>query len=939
LCKAYSDVMTITIYPAPVASVNAGLDQTVCKDVVGVHLNGAVVNAGGGIWTTAGTGTFSDPNDLAAVYTPSAADKAAGTITLTLTTTQNGFCNPVSDDMFITVTPAPTASIVPLSNVCADVVGVTLSGSVTVATGGAWTTGGSGVFTPDATTLGGVYVPSVADRNLGSVGLTLTTTGNGTCNPVSATVILTITKKPTVNAGVDKSVCADATAVPVTGSVTVASGGHWTTSGTGTFSPNANTLAVTYIPSVADIASTVVDLTLTTTGNGTCNPVSDLMKISFTPAPTVNAGVDKTVCADVTNIALNGSVTVASGGVWSSAGSGTFSPGANNLTASYVPSGADKTAGSVTLTLTSSGNGTCNAVTDAVIFTILPAPTANTGLATTCAYTNGAPLNGTVANAGGGAWTSSSGTGLFAPNAFTLNATYYPSSTDIANGQVQLTLTTTGNGTCIPVTSTATLIVSPLPNADAGNDQFVCKGATATLIAKTVPNVTYEWFTMTGTSISTNTAVTITANTDTSFVLMLTDPKGCVNRDTVSVKAIVPPTLNLPDHFCFSNGMVISPMATNLPNIPGQYQWYKSNVIMPGQNDSLLVVKSAGKYKVEFAFGSCSTFDTTTITLPPVLIPSPKKITCVGSPVTLQTTNLGGVTYAWALNGSNLGPGNPITVVTVVDTNFYQVTATDGLGCPTKDSIMVIGIAKPILNLSDSSSCAGLSVPLSGRPINIVNIDSLPAVYQWKLNGAPQASTNDTLITTSNGLYKVTVTIDQCSSSDSANISFNPIPAKFLVSTAQFCMDRNITDTLDAGPGVKYLWMPGNDTTRTTVVTAPGIYSVTVFNNFNCSRTDSVNLMDVCEPQVFVPNVFTPDGNGKDDVFGVFGNHYANLKLTIFNRWGEIIFVGDGSTGWDGTYRGEPMPIGEYPWIVTYRGDTDFFPGPYKMEGSVLILK
>jgi gliding motility-associated-like protein len=123
------------------------------------------------------------------------------------------------------------------------------------------------------------------------------------------------------------------------------------------------------------------------------------------------------------------------------------------------------------------------------------------------------------------------------------------------------------------------------------------------------------------------------------------------------------------------------------------------------------------------------------------------------------------------------------------------------------------------------------------------------------------------------------------------------------------------------------------------VVNSPGMYYVTVKNSFNCSRTDSIKVKDICTPQVFVPNVFTPDGDGKDDFFQLFGNHYKNLKITVFNRWGEIIFYGNEETFWDGTYLRELMPIGVYPWLVTYEGEYEEVKGPYTLQGSVLILK
>ena len=102
----------------------------------------------------------------------------------------------------------------------------------------------------------------------------------------------------------------------------------------------------------AEIAAGTVTLTLTTTGNGACLAATDDMIVTITIAPTVNADVDQTVCANNSPVTLNGNVTVATGGAWSG-GTGTYVPNANTLNAVYTPSVAEITAGTTTLFLTS----------------------------------------------------------------------------------------------------------------------------------------------------------------------------------------------------------------------------------------------------------------------------------------------------------------------------------------------------------------------------------------------------------------------------------------------------------------------------------------------------------------------------------------------------------------------------------------------------------
>jgi hypothetical protein len=132
------------------------------------------------------------------------------------------------------------------------------------------------------------------------------------------------------------------------GSVTGATGGTWT-GGTGTYSPNANTLNAVYTPSPAERTAGTVTLTLTSTGNGTCNPVTDQVTFSITPAPTANAGVDQVLCANNAVASLSGSFTVATGAVWSG-GAGSFDPSTTNMVSTYTPTATEIANGSVTLT-------------------------------------------------------------------------------------------------------------------------------------------------------------------------------------------------------------------------------------------------------------------------------------------------------------------------------------------------------------------------------------------------------------------------------------------------------------------------------------------------------------------------------------------------------------------------------------------------------------
>ncbi len=467
-CNSVSDIMIVTFTPKP--TVNAGLDQSVCGNNPTVALNGQVSGASGGIWS--GGGGFFNPSNtsLGALYTPSAAEIAAGSVILTLTSTGNGNCNIESDDVRITITPQPTANAGTDFTVCANNSSINLIGAVTIATSGIWS-GGFGAFSPNNTSLVTTYYPTAAEISAGIVNLVLTSNGNGTCLAVNDNISIAISPAPIVNAGADIVVAVNNLNATLNGSVSVSGGGNWS-GGTGTFIPNSSVLNAIYTPSTAEIASGGLNLTLTSTGNGNCTPVTDVVHISISPAPVVNAGLNMVSCANNPTVTLNGLVTNATGGIWSG-GTGIFNPSNIALNAIYTPSAAEISAGTVTLTLTSTGNGSATPVSDNVIITITPAPIVNAGAdQTLCSNNQSVHLNGSVTNATGGQWTG--GLGIFVPNSTTLNAVYQPTAAEISSGTLTLILSSTGNGSCNPVSDNMVITFTPAPTANAGVDITVC---------------------------------------------------------------------------------------------------------------------------------------------------------------------------------------------------------------------------------------------------------------------------------------------------------------------------------------------------------------------------------------------------------------------------------------------------------------------------------
>jgi gliding motility-associated-like protein len=146
---------------------------------------------------------------------------------------------------------------------------------------------------------------------------------------------------------------------------------------------------------------------------------------------------------------------------------------------------------------------------------------------------------------------------------------------------------------------------------------------------------------------------------------------------------------------------------------------------------------------------------------------------------------------------------------------------------------------------------------------------------------------------------------------------------------------------LDAGnDALSFLWNNGATTSQITIDTT-GLYSVEAFSGQGCKSTDAVWIL-WAGTSLFVPNAFTPNEDGLNDVFGAIPRlDYVNqYYISIYNRWGQLIFeTRDIDQGWDGTYQGKACPVGAYVYRIVYN---DFGMGAQEtkvMEGTVVLVR
>ena len=138
-----------------------------------------------------------------------------------------------------------------------------------------------------------------------------------------------------------------------------------------------------------------------------------------------------------------------------------------------------------------------------------------------------------------------------------------------------------------------------------------------------------------------------------------------------------------------------------------------------------------------------------------------------------------------------------------------------------------------------------------------------------------------------------------------------------------------------------YLWEPGKFTGNPYFVTTKGIYILSGHTTDGCPIKDTVNVVEKCDPELHVPTAFTPNGDGNNDFFSVFGHEVETFDIKLFNRWGELIYhSSDFRFKWDGTYKNQTVPIGTYPYVISWQGST--FEGEVvskTFSGDITVVK
>jgi gliding motility-associated-like protein len=257
----------------------------------------------------------------------------------------------------------------------------------------------------------------------------------------------------------------------------------------------------------------------------------------------------------------------------------------------------------------------------------------------------------------------------------------------------------------------------------------------------------------------------------------------------------------------------------------------------------------------------------------------------------------------------------------------------------THGEIEIMPAPQPIV-IGSGNYCEGDFLELSAQIPSGMDIS-----YQWQgpkgINHSGNSLTLGYLSLDHSGAYTLIAVDDLgCKSFIDFDVIVNPLPEVSLITGEKECMDGPVW----LEPGVwyaSYKWQDGS-TQTSFLATKEGEYWVEVTDENGCSNVASVTLKP-CELEFLIPNAFTPNGDGLNDVFlPVYVEvNLPRYTLLIFNRWGQLLFESNQiSIGWDGTINGKPAPTDVYTYVITYELPAHFDNRELKrIHGNLMLLR
>ncbi len=406
-----------------------------------------------------------------------------------------------------------------------------------------------------------------------------------------------------------------------------------------------------------------------------------------------------------------------------------------------------------------------------------------------------------------------------------------------------------------------------------------------------------------------------------AYLVTVKDANGCTDTTTVVIQQTGNPSIavNAANAKCIVNDGSIAASAT------GGLQPYLFSIdTVNFQPGNLFNNLGPGNFTVTVKDAAGCT-DDTTVTITNVCVSLTADAiadTCQQMKGQITAAGSGGVApYEYAINGpgfqdsgvfANLAAGN------------YTVIVKDAQN--TRDSVQLtvdnIGLPVTVSAGADVTICEGEKTQLHGTTNG--------SVYAWvPANTITDPSVTDPFVSPlSTVTYILNASNGTCSGSDSVIVFVQPGPKPFAGNDTTALVNepvRLMAVDLNNSGAVSYSWSPATGLDNVAVsnpvaiLSADITYTVTLTSAAGCTATDDIHIKVAKGPEIYVPNAFTPNGDGLNDVFKANPVGLSRFVIMqVYNRWGQLVFsTTDPKQGWNGYFKGALQPADVYIWTAT----------------------
>jgi gliding motility-associated-like protein len=401
---------------------------------------------------------------------------------------------------------------------------------------------------------------------------------------------------------------------------------------------------------------------------------------------------------------------------------------------------------------------------------------------------------------------------------------------------------------------------------------------------------------------TTNPSADISNLASGSYTLTITDGNGCTVSSlpyTIASSTGISLTATGTNPSCF--GTTDGSIAANTTGGSGTYTYTWNGTSSSSPFSGI----GSGTYTVIATDGNaCSDTSIVVLTDPAAINASISgtNLICSGQSTTLTAS--GASIFSWSTSESTAS----ITVTPAATTNYF-VVVSDGT-CIDTATITVTVNAVPVAAISgDTVLCTGESTVLTG---------SGGTTYAWSTGGT---SSSETIAPATSGTITLTATNNCGSDVISVNVIVNADPTADAGSDVTIALGAGTT--LSPSGGTSYVWSPSGGLSCSACEnpyaspTSTTTYTVTVTDANGCSASDDVTVIVDAVFVLFIPDAFSPNGDGNNDILFVRGAGIMEFEFKLYDRWGEMIFsTTELNTGWDGTNKGKALNTGVFVYAI-----------------------